>query len=302
MAKASNHIDALKGKPAPVLLMDATGLVFRAFFSIRELTTRDGMPINAVFGTLKMILKVVNDVQPKGCAAFFDTARRTFRSEQFADYKANRPAPPDDLIHQFPLVVEAMLACGCPALLEPGYEADDLIASYAAQHADAFKVILSGDRDMLQLVDDNTYVLVQSRGVTDIKVYTPESFRAEYGFAPALFVDFKALRGDPSDNIPGVKGVGEKTAQKLIAEFGGLEGIFERLEEVKPERIREALRAAKDEVYQYRELVSLHKDCAIPPEHEDIRAPDFAGESFLAYLDKYGLQAIKKQIEGQRQV
>jgi len=110
MAKASNHIDALKGKPAPVLLMDATGLVFRAFFSIRELTTRDGMPINAVFGTLKMILKVVNDVQPKGCAAFFDTARRTFRSEQFADYKANRPAPPDDLIHQFPLVVEAMLA------------------------------------------------------------------------------------------------------------------------------------------------------------------------------------------------
>jgi len=155
---------------------------------------------------------------------------------------------------------------------------------------------------MLQLVDDNTYVLVQSRGVTDIKVYTPESFRAEYGFAPALFVDFKALRGDPSDNIPGVKGVGEKTAQKLIAEFGALEAIFERLEEVKPERIREALRAAKDDVFGYRELVSLHKDCAIPPEHEDIRAPDFSRESFLAYLDKYGLQAIKKQIEGQRQV
>jgi len=302
MAKTGNHLDALKGKPAPVLLMDATGLVFRAFFSIRELTTPDGMPINGVFGTLKMILKVVADVHPRGCAAFFDTARRTFRTEQFADYKANRPAPPDDLLHQFPLVVEAMQACGCPALLEPGYEADDLIASYAAQHPEDFKLILSGDRDMLQLLDDNTYVLVQTRGVTEIKVYTPEGFREEYGFPPALFVDFKALRGDPSDNIPGVKGVGEKTAAKLIAGFGGLENIYARLEEVKPERIREALRAARDEVFGYRELVSLKRDCAIPPEHEDIRAPDFTGESFLSYLDKYGLNAIKKQVKAQRQV
>jgi len=298
MPLKSNHIAALKGKPAPVLLVDATGLVFRAFFSIRELTSPSGLPVNAVIGVLKMLLKVVADVEPQGCAAFFDTARRSFRSEQFPEYKAQRPPPPDTLIPQIPMVIEGLEACGCPTLLEPGYEADDLIASFAAQHPAQFKLVLSGDKDLLQLVDENTYVLVQSRGVTELRVYTPESFRGEYGFAPALFVDHKALRGDPSDNIPGVKSIGEKTAQKLIAQFGGLEGIYGRLEEVKPERIRQALAAARDEVFRFRELVRLKSDCELPPEQGRPRLPQFGRAEFLAYLDKYGLRAIRQQLVG----
>jgi DNA polymerase-1 len=297
MPSKPNQYDALQGKPQPVLLVDASGLIFRAFYSIRELSSPSGIPINAVYGYLSMFLKVVQDVQPKGCAAFFDTARRTFRSEQFEQYKANRPAPPDELKHQFPVTIEGMEACACPVLLEPGFEADDLIASYAVQHPDEFQLVLTGDRDMLQLLDANTFVVMQAKGVTEVKVWTPELFLDEYGFAPGLFVDYKALRGDPSDNIPGVKGVGEKTAQKLVAEFGGLEGIYARLEEVQPERIRAALRAAKGEVFQFRELVSLHKDCPIPPEHADIRVPQFTRAEFLSYLDKYGLKHIKKQVE-----
>ena len=301
MAKNAAQYDALKGKPKPVLLIDASGLIFRAFFSIRELTSPSGIPINAVYGYLAMFLKVVQDVQPKGCAAFFDTARPTFRSEGFAQYKANRTPPPDDLIHQFPVTIEGMEACACPVLLEPGYEADDLIASYAVQHPDEFQLILTGDRDMLQLLDENTFVVMQAKGVTEVKVWTPELFHDEYGFAPGLFVDYKALRGDPSDNIPGVKGVGEKTAQKLVAEFGGLEDIYARLDEVQPERIREELRAAKGEVFQFRELVSLHNNLTIPPEHEGIRAPDFTRAEFLSFLDKYGLKHFRKQVEGQKE-
>ena len=304
MPKPNEHIAALKNIPEPLLLMDATGLVFRAYYSIRELTSPDGLPVNAVFGVLKMILKVVADVNPKGCAAFFDTARKSFRTEQFADYKANRPPPPDTLVPQIPIVIEGMEACGCPALLEPGYEADDLIASFVAQHPDDFKLILSSDRDMLQLIDGKTYILVQTRGVTELKVYTPEVFRADYGFGPERFVDYKALRGDPSDNIPGVKGVGEKTAKKLIAQFGSLEGVYEKISEVKPERIRQALEGAREDVFQFRELVTLKRDCALPAPKGDERAeslartPEFTAAEFLAYLDKYGLRAIKKQVSG----
>ena len=298
MPRPNEHIATLKDIPEPLLLMDATGLVFRAYYSIRELTSPTGMPVNAVFGVLKMILKVIEDVKPKGCAAFFDTARRTFRTEQFADYKANRPLPPDTLIPQIPIVIEGMEACGCPALLEPGYEADDLIASFVAQHPGDFKLILSGDRDMLQLIGDKTYVLVQTRGVSELKVYTPDVFRAEYGFGPKNFVDYKALRGDPSDNIPGVKGVGEKTARKLVVQFGSLEGVYEKLADVKPERIRKALEGAREEVFQFRELVTLKRDCELPAGHTDARTPQFTAPDFLAYLEKYGLRAIKKQVAG----
>ncbi len=299
MPKPNEHIAVLKGTPEPLLLMDATGLVYRAYYSIRELSSPAGIPVNAVFGVFKMILKVIEDVKPKGCAAFFDTARRTFRTEQYADYKANRPPPPDTLIPQIPIVIEGMEACGCPVLLEPGYEADDLIASFVAQHPDDFKLVLSGDRDMLQLIDDKTWVLVQTRGVSELKVYTPDVFCAEYGFGPKNFVDYKALRGDPSDNIPGVKGVGEKTAKKLVAQFGSLEGIYESLAEVKPERIRKALENAREEVFQFRELVTLKRDCELPAGHADARTPQFTAADFLAYLEKYGLRAIKKQLAGE---
>ena len=205
---------------------------------------------------------------------------------------------------QIPIVIEGMEACSCPALLEPGYEADDLIASFVAQHPADFKLILSSDRDMLQLIDDKTYILVQTRGVTELKIYTPEVFRADYGFGPERFVDYKALRGDPSDNIPGVKGVGEKTAKKLVSQFGSLEGIYENISELKSERIRQALEGAREDVFQFRELVTLKRDCALPAPSGEERAktlaqmPQFTTPDFLAYLDKYGLRAIKKQVAG----
>ena len=297
-SKVENNWEVLEGMPQPLLLVDTPGLIFRAFFSIRDLTSPDGIPINAVYGLMLQVLKVLRDVKPAAAAAFFDTARKSFRAEQFEDYKANRPAAPEELIHQFPITIEAMQAAGWPVLLEPGFEADDLIASYAKQHTDRFKLILSGDRDMLQLLDDNTFVMIQTKGVTNVRIYTPQVFRDEYGFEPSSFVDYKALRGDPSDNIPGVRGVGEKTAKKWIAEFGSLEELYAHIEEVSPERMREAIREAKDEVFDYRELVRLCESCELPPEHEQVHMPDFTRQEFFAFCDKYGLRQIKKQVGG----
>lgn len=297
---AENNREVLAGKARPLLLVDTPGLIFRGFFSIRELTSPDGIPVNAVYGVLLQMLKVLRDVKPAAAAAFFDTPKKTFREEQFGDYKANRPAPPVELIHQFPLTVEAMEAAGCPVVLEPGFEADDLIASYAARHREQFKLILTGDRDMLQLVDGATFVMVQTKGVTSVRIYTPQVFREEYGFEPSSFVDYKALRGDPSDNIPGVRGVGKKTAAKWIAKYGTLEELYAHIEDVSPERIREAMREAKDEVFQFRELVRLREDCKLPAEQWELRLPDFASENFLAFCDKYGLRKIKKQVAGDR--
>mgnify|MGYP001143607998 CR=1 FL=1 len=281
---------------APILLIDTPGLIFRAYYSIRPLTSPDGIPTNAVYGVLLQLVRVLTDVKPRACAAFFDTAAPSFRKEEFKDYKAQRPLPPAELVAQIPVVIEALERADCPVFLEPGYEADDLIASFAHTYSDLPKLILTGDKDLLQLLGDQTSVMMQTKGVVEVKVYTPEVFREEYGFEPENFVDFKALRGDPSDNIPGVPGIGEKTARSLISAFKNLEELYMRLGEVKPERIRVALESRKEEVFAYRELVRLRRESPLGGQAEVLRLPNFQRQEFLAFCDKYSLRAIKKQV------
>jgi len=283
---------------APILLIDTPGLIFRAFYSIRDLSTPEGIPTNAVYGVLLQLIRVLADVKPRACAAFFDTAAPSFRKEEFKDYKAQRPLPPAELVAQIPIVVEALERADCPVFLEPGYEADDLISAFAYAHSDLPKLILTGDKDLLQLLTDTTSVMMQTKGVTEVKVYTPKVFREEYGFEPENFVDFKALRGDPSDNIPGVPGIGDKTARSLIVAFKDLEGLYMRLGEVKPERIRLALESKKEEVFAYRELVRLRRESPLPlgKGGNFLRLPNFQRQEFLDFCDKYSLRAIKKQV------
>ncbi len=281
----------------PILLIDASGIIFRAFYSIRELTSPDGLPTNAVYGVLLQVLRILKDLEPRACAVFFDSVGPTFREKEYADYKVQRPRPPDELIAQFPIVVEAFEKADCPVYLESGFEADDLIASFAEKHKESPKVILTGDKDMLQLLDKDTRVLIQTKGVRETNLYTVTRFQDEYGFPPGAFVDFKALRGDPSDNIPGVPGVGEKTAMKLVATYGNLEGIYERLNDIKPERIRDAIRNAREDVFRYRYLVTLRRDCELPRLRKELRLPDFSRQEFLGFCDRFDLKAIRKQVE-----
>ena len=198
------------------LIIDGSSVFYRAFYAMPNLTAPSGEPTGALTGFANIILKVLREQSPDLAAVALDAAKETFRNKLFADYKATRSAMPDDLLAQLPLLKEFCEVLGLKTCAAVGYEADDVIGTLATQAGENFSVdILTGDRDSLQLINSTTRVLLTKNSGVDI--YDEEKFRDEYGFAPINLVDFKSLRGDPSDNISGVKGIGEKTASTLIS-------------------------------------------------------------------------------------
>ena len=220
-----------------LLLLDGHSLAYRAFFAlpIENFSTVTGQPTNAVYGFTAMLINVLRDEKPTHLAVAFDRGEPTFRHEQWVEYKANRRETPADFRNQLSLIFEVLDALGIRRLSAAGYEADDLIATLATQgSAEGMDVlIVTGDRDALQLVSDRVTVLMTRRGITEMTRFTPETVTEKYGLTPAQYPDFAALRGDPSDNLPGIPGVGEKTATKWIAEFGSLAALVDRVDEVK---------------------------------------------------------------------
>jgi len=220
-----------------LLLLDGHSLAYRAFFAlpIENFSTTTGQPTNAVYGFTAMLINVLRDEKPTHVAVAFDRGEPTFRHEQYVEYKANRRETPEDFRSQLSLIFEVLDALGIRRLSAPGYEADDLIATLATQAAaqDMDVLIVTGDRDVLQLVSDQVTVLMTRRGITEMTRFTPETVAEKYGLSPAQYPDFAAVRGDPSDNLPGIPGVGEKTATKWIAEFGSLQALVDRVGEVK---------------------------------------------------------------------
>ena len=208
-----------------LLLLDGHSLAYRAFFALPpDLATTTGQPTNAVYGFTSMLIKMLQDEQPTHVAVAFDRGEPTFRHEQYVEYKANRRETPADFRSQLPLIFEVLDALGIARLSVPGYEADDIIATLASQAVDAGMdvLIVTGDRDVLQLVSPQVTALMTRRGISEMTRFTPEEVVAKYGLTPAQYPDFAAIRGDPSDNLPNIPGVGEKTAAKWIAEFGSL--------------------------------------------------------------------------------
>src|SRR5258705_12434902 len=228
-----------------LLLLDGHSLAYRAFFALpaENFSTTTGQPTNAVYGFTAMLINVLRDEQPTHVAVAFDRSEPTFRHEQWVEYKANRRETPADFRNQLSLIFEVLDALGIQRLSVPGYEADDIIATLATQAEQAgFDVlIVTGDRDVLQLVDERTTALMTRRGITEMTRFTPEEVAAKYGLTPAQYPDYAALRGDPSDNLPGIPSVGEKTASKWIREFGSLDELVARVDEVKG-KVGEALR------------------------------------------------------------
>ena len=210
------------------LIIDGSSLIHRAFFALPPLTNRKGQHTGAVYGFLRMFHKLLQDVQPRWVAAAFDKSRKTFRSKLFADYKGQRKPTPPELKEQFPLCMEVLQTMGIPALELDDYEADDIIGTFAKKADPAVEVyIVTGDRDELQLIDGRTRVMYTKKGISDIKLYDEAAFAEDYeGLAPLQLIDLKGLMGDTSDNIPGVPGVGPKTALKLIAEYGSVENVL----------------------------------------------------------------------------
>jgi len=246
-----------------LLLLDGHSLAYRAWFAlpVENFATTTGLPTNAVYGFTAMLINVLRDEKPTRVAVAFDRSEPTFRHEKYVEYKAGRTKAPDEFRSQISLIFEVLDALGIRYLSAPGYEADDIIATLAAQaEAEGDDVlVVSGDRDTFQLISDRVTVLYNSRGVSDMRRYDPASLHEKYGLTPAQYPDFAALRGDPSDNLPSIPGVGEKTATKWITEFGSLENLVNRVGEVKG-KAGDALREHLGSVLNNRELTTLLRD------------------------------------------
>ncbi|QMU20083.1 DNA polymerase I [Gordonia rubripertincta] len=262
-----------KTKQPVLMLLDGHSLAYRAFFALpaENFKTATGQTTNAVYGFTSMLINLLRDEEPTHIAAAFDVSRKTFRSEMFPEYKAQRSKSPDEFNGQVDLTKEVLDALGVTVMAIEGFEADDIIATLATQAREqGFKVlIVTGDRDSLQLVDPSTTVLYPRKGVSDLTRFTPEEVEKKYGLTPAQYPDYAALRGDPSDNLPGIPGVGEKTASKWIREYGSLASLVDHVDEVKG-KVGDALRANLASVQTNRQLTELIRDMQLPAGPEDL--------------------------------
>ena len=219
-----------------LVILDGNSLAHRAFHAIPLLRTTTGDFTNAVLGFTNMLQKIIREEQPDYLAVAFDVGRVTFRHEEYADYKAHRKATPDELRPQFPLIKQVLAALRVPVLELEGYEGDDIISEVAreAEKKGIEVLMVSGDRDLLQLVTKQVKALMTRRGISDLECFTPERVKEKYGIEPSQVADFKGLKGDQSDNIPGVPGIGAKTAAKLLKEFPSVEACLANLDELPP--------------------------------------------------------------------
>ncbi|OCA92802.1 5'-3' exonuclease [Pseudobacillus wudalianchiensis] len=249
-----------------LLLIDGMALLFRAFFATavsgQFMVNSKGMPTNGVQGFMKHVLTAIEYMKPTHAAVCWDMGSQTFRNDLFSDYKSNRQAPPIELLPQFDLAKEVAGSFLLPNIGVKGYEADDCIGTIAKQeHKERRVTILSGDKDLLQLLDYNIEVTLLQKGFGNYVTYTEESFANQFSITPRQFIDVKALMGDPSDGYPGVKGIGEKTAFKLVREYGTIDGILANIEQLTPSQQKKMLEGM-DMLQLSRQLAEIH--CNVP--------------------------------------
>ena len=281
-------------KPDHVYLIDGSGFIFRAFHALPPMTRADGTPVNAVFGFVNMLLKLIEDADAEYVAVIFDRARRTFRNDLYAAYKAHRPDPPPELIPQFALAHEAVRAMNVAELGIEGFEADDLIATYArlARESGHRVTIVSSDKDLMQLVGPGIAMFDAMKN----RAIGPEQVKEKFGVGPERVVDVQALAGDSSDNVPGVPGIGIKTAAQLIEEFGDLESLLKHAHEIPQPKRREALERHAKDARVSRELVRLRDDVPIEGGLEVLkkRAPDWG--KLFGFLDAQAFRSIAARV------
>jgi len=261
-----------KGRKGRLILIDAHSLIYRAFFALPPMSTSDGRVTNAVYGFTSM-LAIVLASRPEYAIAAFDLGKPTFRSQEYEQYKAGRRAMPEDLRPQIEMVRELLGALSIPIYGVEGFEADDVIGTLAriAEERGHSVTIVSGDLDCLQLVTESVEALVPRRGITDTFLYGPDQVRQRYGFEPPQLIDFKALRGDTSDNIPGVPGVGDKTAAKLVQDYVTVDALLERVDELPEGRLKTAIQANADKVRLGKRMVTIVRDVPVELELERAR-------------------------------
>ncbi|MCT2594409.1 DNA polymerase I [Streptomyces sp. N2-109] len=279
---------ASKDTAPRLLLMDGHSLAYRAFFALppENFSTTTGQPTNAIYGFTSMLSNTLRDEAPTHFAVAFDVSRKTWRSEEFPEYKANRTKTPDEFRSQVELIGELLDTMRVKRFAVEGFEADDVIATLTTRaEAEGFKVsIVTGDRDCFQLITDNVTVLYPTKGVSELTRFTPEKVQEKYGLSPQQYPDFAALRGDPSDNLPGIPGVGEKTATKWISQFGSFAELADRAEEVKG-KVGQSLRDHLDAVRLNRRLTEMVRDVELSEGPADLMRAPYDREALGVMLD-----------------
>ncbi|CAM3387064.1 DNA polymerase I [Kibdelosporangium persicum] len=275
-------------------------MAYRAFYALpkENFQTGTGQHTNAVFGFTSMLINLLRDEKPTHVAVAFDLSRKTFRSEKYTEYKANRSATPDEFKGQVSLIEDVLRALNIPMLTKENYEADDIIATLAtqAETEGGFDVVIcSGDRDAIQLVTEHTTLLYPSRGVSEMTRFTPETVEAKYGLTPAQYPDFAALRGDPSDNLPKIPGVGEKTITKWIQEYGSLDNLIDQVDKVKG-KVGDNLRANVSSVVLNRELTQLVRDLDLPAKPADLVAQAWDRDAVHRLFDELEFRVLRDRL------
>ncbi len=271
------------------VIIDGSSLIHRAFYALPLLTTQSGYYTNAVYGFTTMLIRLITDVDPEMIVVAFDKGRITFRNDAFADYKAQRKPTPSELSQQFPLAKELLSAFGITSIEHEGYEADDIIGTLATKAATSgYEVIIvTGDKDALQLIGPSVKVMLTRKGISEIELVDTAAFTNKYGFPPQRLIDLKGLMGDSSDNIPGVPGVGEKTACKLIQEFQSLEHVLENIDKVSGNKLREKLRENAQLAVLSKQLATIFCDMPL----------NFTPEAYTMNPDYHQIQEVLQRLE-----
>ncbi|MCG8507301.1 MAG: DNA polymerase I, partial [Sphingomonadales bacterium] len=290
--------DAAPPATPHLYLVDGSSYIFRAFHALPMLTKSDGTPVNAVLGFCNMLFKLLQDLaegeQPTHFAVIFDAGAKTFRNDIYPDYKANRPPPPEELIPQFGLVREATEAFSVPAIEMEGFEADDLIATYAEQaRTKGWQVtIVSSDKDLMQLVDEQVGMFDTMK---NRRIGIPE-VHEKFGVGPERVVDVQSLAGDSTDNVPGVPGIGIKTAAELINTYGDLDTLLDHAEEIKQPKRRENLIENAEMARISRELVTLDRASPVPAELDALKLNHMAPEPVLGFVGEMEFRSLKTKL------
>lgn len=282
-----------------LILIDANALVHRAFHALPPLTTRKGELTNAVYGFSSVLIRVINELKPDYMAAAFDLAAPTFRHIEYEDYKAKRPKAPDELYAQIPRTKEVLNAFGIPVLEKQGFEADDIIGTMAKRyaHKEIDILIITGDLDTLQLIDKNIRVYTPKKGLSDTVIYGEKEVENRYGLKVSQMIDYKALRGDPSDNIPGVRGIGEIGACALLKEFNTLENIYKNIDKIKSKNTVEKLKASKQMAFFSKRLATIYKKVSIKADLKQLDWQNhFNTDKVRKLFEELGFQTLLRRL------
>ncbi|UOE99730.1 DNA polymerase I [Bdellovibrio reynosensis] len=277
-------------------LVDVSAMFFRAFYAIRPLTSPSGVPVNAIYGFLSMIIKLLKEENPEYLVFCYDRKEPSFRKELYADYKAHRSDMPEDLAKQVPYIKQLADVLGVPSYEIPGYEADDIIGGLTkwGRHHDMEVFIVSGDKDFGQLIQDHVYLYDTMK---DVK-YDAKGVFEKWGIRPDQFIDYLAIVGDASDNVPGVKGIGEKGAIKLLEQFKTLEDIYENIDKVEGKSVKEKLIASKENAFLSKKLVTIETNVAVSDDYNSYRLKPFKTEELKALLHELNFKTFEKSLFG----